>query len=70
VDALWDVLEEGLCQFCVGGEFLEINRNQNFLSLCVNITDIDTAFVREKDPVTLEMFSGGNSGLNGEYSHL
>ncbi len=38
----------------VAGEFAEVNRNEEPLSLGINITDIDTTLVGEQDPVSLE----------------
>ncbi len=53
MDALRNVFEEGFRELLVCGEFLEIDGNKDFLGLCIDITDIDTTFVCEQNPVAL-----------------
>lgn len=51
--SLRDILQEGLSQLLVCRELLEVDRDENFLGLFVDVADIDTTLVGEEDPVTL-----------------
>lgn len=53
VHTLGNVLEKCRGNLVVGWVFAQVNRNQELLSLGVDIADINTTFVCEKDPVTL-----------------
>ena len=53
VYTLGDLLEKGSGNFGVRWVFRFFNRNEKLLGLCVDITDIDTTFVGEQDPVAL-----------------
>jgi hypothetical protein len=59
VDALGDLLEQGGGNLVVGGILLEVDGDEELLSLLVDITNIDTTLVGEEDPVAL---SGGSAG--------
>lgn len=53
MNTLGHLLEQAGSQFLVGGEFLEVDGDQNLLGLCINISNIDTTFVSEQNPITL-----------------
>jgi hypothetical protein len=53
VNTLGDLAQQGGGNLLVGGVLLEVDGDQELLSLGVNITDIDTTLVGEEDPVTL-----------------
>jgi hypothetical protein len=53
VHTLGDLAEQTGGDLLVGGVLLEVDGNQELLSLGVDITDIDTTLVVEEDPVTL-----------------
>ena len=53
VDTLRHLVEQGLGDLLVGGVVLQVDGDEQLLSLSVNVTDIDTTFVGEEDPVTL-----------------
>lgn len=55
VDTLGDLAQESLGDLLVGGVLLEVDGNEQLLSLGVNITDVNTTLVGEEDPVTLSM---------------
>lgn len=55
VDTLGDFAQQGRSNLLVGGVLLEVDGNQELLSLSIDITDIDTTLVGEKDPVTLKL---------------
>jgi hypothetical protein len=55
VNALGNLLEKSSSNLLVGRVFSEVHRDQELLSLSVNIADINTALVGEEDPVALEM---------------
>ena len=54
VHALGDLLQKGGSNLLVGGILLEVDRDEELLSLLVDITNIDTTLVGEQDPITLE----------------
>jgi hypothetical protein len=49
-----DLLQERRRNLLVGGEQLEVDGDEELLSLLVDIANIDTALVGEEDPVTLK----------------
>jgi hypothetical protein len=53
VDALGHLAQQSGGDLLVGGELLQVDGNEELLSLGVNITDIDTTLVVEENPVTL-----------------
>jgi hypothetical protein len=53
VDALGDLLQESLCDLLVRRILGEIDRDEQLLGLCVDVTDVNTALMGEEDPVTL-----------------
>ena len=53
MDTLGNLAQQSGGDLFVGGELLQVDGNQELLSLGVNITDIDTTLVVEQDPVTL-----------------
>jgi hypothetical protein len=55
VNTLRNLLEESGSNLLVGGVLLEVDGNQNLLSLSIDITDINTTLVSEQNPVTLLM---------------
>lgn len=62
---LGHLLQESGGNLLVGGVFLEVDGDEELLSLLIDITDIDTTLVGEEDPVTL---SGQVSGEIGKRS--
>lgn len=50
---LGNLAQEGRCNLLIGREFLEVDRDKKLLSLLINITDIDTTLMGEKDPIAL-----------------
>jgi hypothetical protein len=53
VDALGDLLQQGGGNFLVGWVLLEVDGNEKLLGLLVDISNVDTTFVGEEDPVAL-----------------
>lgn len=53
MDALGDVLEQGLCDFVVRGVLLEVDGDEDLFGFGVDIADVDAALVGEEDPVAL-----------------
>jgi hypothetical protein len=49
-----DLLQERRRNLLVGGVLLEVDGDEELLSLLVDIANIDTALVGEEDPVTLK----------------
>jgi hypothetical protein len=62
VYTLGNLLQESGGDLLVRGVLLQVDGNEELLSLLVDITDIDTTLVGEEDPVTL---SGPVSGEIG-----
>jgi hypothetical protein len=54
VYTLGNLLQESSSDLLVRGIFLEVDRDKKLLSLLVDIANIDTTLVGEKDPVTLK----------------
>ena len=63
MNTLRDLVQESLGNLLVGGVVLEVDGDEQLLSLGVDITNVDTTLVGEEDPVTL---SGKVSGEIGE----
>ena len=59
VDASGHLAEEALGDLLVAGVLLEVDGDQELLSLCVNITDLDTTLVVEENPVALSFELAG-----------
>jgi hypothetical protein len=55
VNTLGDLAQQGCGDLLVGGVLLEVDGDQELLGLSIDITDINTTFVGEEDPVTLEL---------------
>ena len=53
MDTLWNVPEKRGSNLLVGGVLGQVDRDEELLSLGINIADINTTFVREENPVTL-----------------
>ena len=51
---LGNLLQESSSDLLVRGIFLKVDRDEKLLSLLIDITNIDTTLVGEKDPVTLK----------------
>ena len=51
--SLGHLLEERLGELVVGGKVCQVDGDQDPLGLGVDVTDIDTPFVREEQPVSL-----------------
>lgn len=51
--ALGDLLEQCGGNFFVRGVLLQVDRDEQLLRLCVDIANVDTALVGEKNPVAL-----------------
>jgi hypothetical protein len=54
VYSLRNLLQKSGSDLLVRGIFLQVDRNEELLSLLVDIANIDTTLVGEKDPITLE----------------
>jgi hypothetical protein len=54
VNTLGDLAQQSSGDLLVGGVLLEVDGNQQLLSLGIDIADINTTLVVEEDPVTLE----------------
>jgi hypothetical protein len=59
VDTLGHLAQQVGRDLLVRGVFLEVDGDEELLSLLINIANIDTALVGEEDPITL---SGNVSG--------
>jgi len=53
VHTLGHVAEEGLSNLSVGRILREIDGDEKFLSLLIDVTNVDTTLVSEKNPVAL-----------------
>jgi len=53
VHALWHLLEQGRGNLFVGGIVGEVDGDEELLSLCIDVADIDTSLVCEEYPVAL-----------------
>lgn len=53
VYAFWHLLQQGRRDLFVRWILGEVNRDEELLSFCVNIADINTTFMGKKDPVAL-----------------
>lgn len=47
------VLEQSFCELSVRGEFFQVDRDQHFLGLRIDVANINTTFMSEKNPITL-----------------
>lgn len=54
MDALGHLAQQSGGDLRVGGELLQVDGNEELLSLGIDITDIDTTLVVEQNPVTLD----------------
>jgi hypothetical protein len=53
VDALGDLSKENFGDLGIGWVLLQVDGYQKFLGLGINVTNIDTTFVGEENPVAL-----------------
>ena len=53
MNTLGNVPEKCGSDLLVGGVLLQVDRDEELLSLGINVTDINTTLVREENPVTL-----------------
>ncbi len=53
MNTLGNLLEQRRGDFLVGGVLAQVDGNEELLGLLIDISNIDTTFVGEKDPVTL-----------------
>ena len=53
VHTLWYLLQQGRGDLFVGWILGEVNRDEELLSFCVDIADIDTALMGKEDQVAL-----------------
>lgn len=53
VDALGNLLEESVGNLLVGGILREVNGDKQLLCLLIDVADVDTTLVSEKDPIAL-----------------
>ena len=53
MNTLGNLLQESGGDLLVGRVLLEVDGNEELLSLLINITDINTTLVGEEDPITL-----------------
>ena len=51
---LGNLLQERGSDLLVRGVFLEVDRDEELLSLLIDIANIDTTLVGEEDPITLK----------------
>jgi len=63
VHTLWNLLQESRSNFIVRRIFGEVNGNENLLGFGIDITNIDTSFVCEEDPITLEKGTSSARGM-------
>jgi hypothetical protein len=56
VNTLGDLAQQASGDLLVGGVLLEVDGNQQLLSLGIDITDINTTLVVEENPVTLKLY--------------
>lgn len=54
MDALRDVPQKSGSNLLVGWVLLEVDRNEELLGLGIDIADINTTFMCEENPVTLD----------------
>jgi hypothetical protein len=54
VNTLWNFLQKTLCDLVVGWILFEINWNKEFLSLSVDITNVNTTLMSEVNPIALK----------------
>lgn len=64
MDALGDLAQQGAGDGLVGRVVLEVDGDEELLSLLVDITDIDTTLVGEEDPITLDRELALGSGCD------
>lgn len=64
MDTLGDLAQQSAGDGLVGGEVLEVDRDEELLSLLIDIANIDTTLVGEEDPVTLDR------GVSGGWNEL
>ena len=57
VYALGHLLQQCLGKDLIRGVLLEVNGNEQLFSLSIDITDVDTTFVSEQNPVALVIVS-------------
>lgn len=57
MDTLRDLVQESLGNLLVGGVVLEVDGDEQLLSLSVDITNVDTTLVSEQDPVALYLLA-------------
>lgn len=57
VKTLRNLAQQASGDLLVGGEVLQVDGNQELLGLSINITDINTTLVVEKNPITLKCIS-------------
>ena len=53
MNTLGDLLEQSSSDLLVRGILREVDRDEELLGLFVNVTDVDTTLVGEKNPVAL-----------------
>jgi hypothetical protein len=53
VDALGHLRQKSLCDLLIGRVLREVDGDEELLSLLIDVTNIDTTFVSEEDPVAL-----------------
>ena len=54
MNTLGNLLQKGGSDLLVRGVLLQVNGNEKLLGLLVDITNINTTLVGEKDPITLK----------------
>lgn len=54
MDTLGNLLQESGSNLLIGRVLLQVDGDEKLLSLLVDITNIDTTLVGEKDPITLK----------------
>jgi hypothetical protein len=55
VNTFGDLFEECGGEFFVGGEFLQVDGDEDLHSFGINVADIDTALVCEENPIALSV---------------
>jgi imidazole glycerol phosphate synthase subunit HisF len=53
VDTFGNLSQKALCDFFIGGIVGEIHRNEELFGFGIDVTNVNTAFVGEVDPIAL-----------------
>jgi hypothetical protein len=65
VYTLGDLAQKGGSDLLIGWVLLEVDRNEELLSLLIDIADINTTLVGEEDPITLSDSQRSDRAMHG-----